>query len=373
MRKFASATIRCGLLFGLCIITALLTQALGNWLAVPGLLIAPVLGTGIIPSGALGAELTALTRRAFIPKLVVQIYQASPLLSALMANAQMASGGVSAVTCPVQGSAFVTTQASDYTGSFNQPQVTNGATNAEFNLKLIVTPIPFLGMEGAVQINAAVVPIVEARMNDAGNSATDYLSTQLWNNATDGLNIVGLPGAVNDTGTYGNINGTTDAFWRATVYHNSPAVDPTRDNMLQLIAGTSLHSGGEMPNFGVCSLGTWCKLAQDFTSQEQYRITPDSSFDQSPNGARALFTALMVAGVPIYADPYATDGEFYFLNTNYTSFYIHEDAAFAFTGFESTLPNFQIGYIGALLTILEFVVTKRKANTFADGYNSVTL
>jgi hypothetical protein len=78
-----------------------------------------------------------------------------------MANAQMASGGVSAVTCPVQGSAFVTTQASDYTGTFNQPVVTNGATNAEFNLKLIVTPIPFLGMEGAVQINAAVVPIVE--------------------------------------------------------------------------------------------------------------------------------------------------------------------------------------------------------------------
>ena len=333
----------------------------------------PVLGTGIIPSGALGAELTALTRRAFIPKLVVQIYQATPLLSALMANAQMASGGVSAITCPVQGSAFVTTQASDYTGTFNQPVVTNGATNAEFNLKLIVTPIPFLGMEGAVQINAAVVPIVEARMNDAGNSATDYLATKLFNNATDGLDIVGLPGAVDDTGLYGNIDGGANTYWRAKVYDLSPSEDPTRDNMLRFIAGTALNSGGEMPNFGVVDLGTWVKLAQDFTSQEQYRITPDSSFDQSPNGARALFTALMVAGVPIYADPYMTAGSAYFLNTNYTSFYIHEDAAFAFTGFESTLPNFQIGYIGALLTILEFVVTKRKSNTLVSGLNSVVL
>ena len=143
--------------------------------------------------------------------------------------------------------------------------------------------------------------------------------------------------------------------------------------MLRFIAGTALNSGGEMPNFGVMDLGTWVKLAQDFTSQEQYRITPDSSFDQSPNGARALFTALMVAGVPFYADPYMTTGEMYLLNTNYTSFYIHEDAAFAFTGFESTLPNFQIGYIGALLTILEFVVTKRKANTLVTGLNSVIL
>lgn len=333
----------------------------------------PVLGTGIIPSGALGAELTALTRRAFIPKLVVQIYQATPFLSAMMANAQMASGGVSAVTVPVQGSAFVTTQASDYTGTFNQPQISQGAQNAEFNLKLIVTPIPFLGMEGAVQINAAVVPIVEARMNDAGNSATQYLATQLFNNSTDGLDIVGLPGAVDDTGLYGNINGATDTFWRARVYDLSPAEDPTRDNMLRFIAGTALNSGGEMPHLGLLSLGTWTKLAQDFTSQEQYRITPDSSFDQATNGARALFTALMVAGVPIYADPFMTDGEAYFINTNYTSFYIHEDAAFAFTGFESTLPNFQIGYIGALLTIIEFVVTKRKANTRVTGLTSVSL
>ena len=329
----------------------------------------PILGTGIIPSGALGAELTALTRRAFIPKLVVQIYQATPLTSALMANAQMASGGVNAVTVPVQGSAFVQTQASDYTGTFNQPQVTNGATNAEFNLKLIVTPIPFLGMEGAVQINAAIVPIIEARMNDAGNSATEYVATKLFNNATDGLDIVGLPGAVDDTTAYGNINPlqNSQTWWEALVIANSPAVAPTRNLMLQYIAQTTKNSGGEMPNFGVMGMGTWTKLAQDFTSQEQYRITPDSSFDQSPNGARALFTALMVAGVPFYCDPYMPEGELYLLNTNYTSFYIHEDAAFAFTGFESTLPNFQIGYIGALLTILEFVVTKRKVNTFVSG------
>src|SRR6516164_4343160 len=107
----------------------------------------PVLGTGIIPSGAIGNELNALTRRAFIPKLVVQLYKASPTLSAMIANAQMASGGVSSVTVPLQGSAFVTGQWSDYTGTFTQPAPTAGALNAEFNLKLAIVPIPFLGME----------------------------------------------------------------------------------------------------------------------------------------------------------------------------------------------------------------------------------
>ncbi len=61
-----------------------------------------ILGTGIIPSGAVATELTYTTRRAFIPKLVVQIYKSTPLMAALIGNAQTAYGGVSSVTVPVQ-------------------------------------------------------------------------------------------------------------------------------------------------------------------------------------------------------------------------------------------------------------------------------
>ena len=62
----------------------------------------PVLGSGIMPAaGAVASELTAVTRRAFIPKLVVQTYGSTPLLSMLIANNQSASGGASSVTVPV--------------------------------------------------------------------------------------------------------------------------------------------------------------------------------------------------------------------------------------------------------------------------------
>src|SRR5262245_40631447 len=112
----------------------------------------PILGQGILPSGPAGNELVAVTRRAFIPQVVVQIYQATPLLSALLANAEPIEGGVSPITAPVQGTAMVTTSATDYAGSFTAPQVQTGLQNAEFNLKAIVTPIPFYVMEGLVQI-----------------------------------------------------------------------------------------------------------------------------------------------------------------------------------------------------------------------------
>jgi hypothetical protein len=295
-------------------------------------------------------------------------------MAALIANSQTASGGVSSVSVPVQGSQFVNAQWSDYSGSFAQPSVQQGAYQAEFNLKLLVSPVPFLGMEGAVQQDYAIIPLIEARMNDATNVMMDSMATALYNNTTNNQQFIGLPAAVDDgtgTATYGNINRTTDTWWKSKQYA-AGSVNPTRQNVLQYISGT-VKNGAEVPTFGVCGFGTWTLLAQDYVGQENYMITPGSGFDGDANGPQAAFRALMVAGVPIYPDPYCPEGTLYLLNTNYLSLYIHEQASFAFTGFESTLPNFQIGYVGAVLMIAELVNTKPKAMTKITGYNSLSL
>jgi hypothetical protein len=331
------------------------------------------IGGGILPaSGSTQfTELTYVTRRAFIPKLVVQLYNSTPLMAALIANSQSASGGVSSVTVPVQGSQFVNAQWSDYSGSFAQPSVQQGAYNAEFNLKLMIAPVPFLGMEGAVQQDAAVIPLIEARMNDATNVMMDAMATALYTNTSNTQQFTGLPAAVSDSGTYGNIDRSTYTWWKSKQYA-AGSVNPTRQNILQYISGT-VKNGAEVPSFGVCGFGTWTLLAQDYVGQEQYVLTPGSGFDGDANGPQSGFRALMVAGVPIYPDPYCPEGTVYFLNSNYLSLYIHEQGSFVFTGFESTLPNWQIGYVGAVLMIAELVNTKPKSMTKVTGYNSLTL
>ena len=334
------------------------------------------IGGGILPAtgSTQYTELTYVTRRAFIPKMVVQIYNSTPLMAALIANSQQATGGVSSVTVPVQGAQFVNAQWSDYSGSFAQPAVQQGAYNAEFNLKLMIAPVPFLGMEGAVQQDHAIIPLIEARMNDATNVMMDAMATSLYNNTTNTQQFTGLPAAVDDgtgTATYGNINRSTYTWWKSKQYA-AGSVNPTRQNMLQYISGT-VKNGAEVPTFGVCGFGTWTLLAQDYVGQEQYVITPGSGFDGDANGPQSAFRALMVAGVPIYPDPYCPEGTVYFLNTNYLSLYIHEQGSFVFTGFESTLPNWQIGYVGAVLMIAELVNTKPKAMTKVTGFNSLTL
>ena len=334
------------------------------------------IGGGILPASGSNQfnELTYVTRRAFIPKLVVQIYNSTPLMAALIANSQTASGGVSSVTVPVQGSQFVNAQWSDYSGSFAQPSVQQGAYQAEFNLKLLVSPVPFLCMEGAVQQDYAIIPLIEARMNDATNVMMEAMATSLYTNTTDAQQFIGLPAAIDDgtgTATYGNIDRSTQTWWKSKQYA-AGSVNPTRQNVLQYISCT-VKNGAEVPTFGVCGFGTWTLLAQDYVGQENYMITPGGGFDGDANGPQAAFRALMVAGVPIYPDPFCPEGTLYFLNSNYLSLYIHEQASFAFTGFESTLPNFQIGYVGAVLMIAELVNTKPKAMTKITGYNSISL
>jgi len=329
----------------------------------------PILGTGIVPSGNLGDELTYLTRRAFIPRMIVQIYKSSPLISALLANAQMAGGGVNAVTVPVQGQSYTTASWSDFSGSFAQPQVTQGAYNAQFNLKLLVVPIPFLGMEGLIQMDHAIVPIIDARMNDATYNAIDVLATSLYNNSSTVQQVIGLKAAVDDgtnATTYAGITrSAANSWWRAQYTASIGGGQFTRDFLLTYI-NQLVKATGEAPTFGVCGFGTWTSFATDFTDAERYNyMVGDSPGKQAK--ASAHFRALEVAGVPLYADPYCPEGTVYLLNTRYLSLYLHKMGAFAFTGFESTLPNFQLGSIAAMVTVLEMVCSKPKAQSQLTG------
>ena len=336
----------------------------------------PQFGSGIIPSGQLGTELSYITRRGFVPKCIVQIYQASPTNAILFSHANAASGGVSPVTVPVQGVAMTQGGWTDYSGSFPSPQVIPGIYNAEFNLKALVVPVALLGMQALVQVNETVIDRLEATMNDASNNAIDLLSTALFGNTTNNQAIIGLPGAVDDgstLATYGGITRNTSSsenvWWESKVMVQGGTHAPTRDSVLLDIINVTTASGGERPTFGISGPLTWHALATDFVANERYLIAADGSYADNTFGARAAFQALMVGGVPIYFDPYlTTEGTIYYLNENYLSYYIHQDVSFGFTGFESVLPNSQIGYVGALLSLLELVNAKPKSCGVATNY-----
>jgi hypothetical protein len=320
----------------------------------------PQLGVGIVPSGAIGNELVAVTRRAFIPRLVVQIYKATPLLSLLMRNAQRAKGGVSQVTVPVQGGSFVNFSWSDYSGVFPQPQVQTAAQNAEFNLKLGVVPIPFMGMEALIQSSEAVIPILKARMADAKTVAVQSISTAMFaNNSALPSQVDGLPQAYDDATnvtTYGGINRSSNTFWKSTLITSAGGIT-TRSNFIKKIVQTTSLAGGEAPDFVVMAPGDWTTLMTDFLSLEQFQTKPGSRYG-ADDIINAGFRGLMLGDTPIFMDPFCPSGTAFIINSRYLALYMSEDAPFAFSGFYSAIPNLQIANIGVVIVAFNVICSK---------------
>jgi hypothetical protein len=331
----------------------------------------PQYGQGIVPAqGPIAAELTAVVRRAFMPRVYVQIWKAAPLMACLLSAAQTATGGLSPITAPIQGNPMVSGQWVDYSGAFSQPGTQPGIQNAEFNLKAFCTPVPFLGFEGLVQVDYAIVPLIDARMNDATNVTIDAFATSLYNNVANTQQMIGLPAAIDDgtfSATYGGITRSTNTFWKSVYVHNAGNTVPTRNLIMQYV-GQVTKTTGEMPTIGICGFGTWTMLGQDFIPQERYNINPTDRLEASAGFiGHSSFQALDIAGIPVYADPYCPEGTLYLINTNYLTLFLHERAAFTFTGFESTLPNNQFGWLSAILSLLELVDVKPKAQGKFDG------
>ncbi|MDE2098050.1 MAG: phage major capsid protein [Patescibacteria group bacterium] len=326
----------------------------------------PIFGTGGYPDpGPVANELTAVTRRAYSPHVYVQIYNTSALTAALLDNAQTMSGGVNPITVPIQGVPMVTIQNLGYDASFDQPGVTPGLDVAQFNPAWYFSAIPFPITEGFAQLNYAIVPIIEARMNDCAQQYKMRLASDIYTNINNLQAIVGLNGAVDD-GTflvnYGGQSRTTNTWWQST-YVAAGSVALTRDLTNKYLL--QQQKKNELPKLGVCGAGTWYNLSADFTSLERYNITPSSDFGMGTAGAK--FRAIEVAGVPIYMDPQCPEGTLYLLNPDYLSLYVHERGAFEVLPFVSRQAVGQLGYLGGVLLVSQLACVKPAAQMKVTG------
>ena len=102
--------------------------------------------------------------------------------------------------------------------------------------------------------------------------------------------------------------------------------------------------------------------------------TTTSPATTTTEGPRAGFKALLGGDVPIYIDhTYGVEGTLYLFKKRYTAFYLHRACAFAFSGFASTLPNYQLGYVGLVATALETVCVRPGSVTRITGFNFDTV
>jgi hypothetical protein len=335
----------------------------------------PIAGQGAVPaSGSVYNELTATTRRAFVPRLFVQLYFATPTLFHLLGTAQKSAGGLSQITIPIQGQSMVQGQFTGYGGGFNAPVITPGIQNAQFPTCYWVVPVPLPFGEQVIQATDREISILKARMNDvwsvtvqnmgglvfSNNTANTLLPNSFYDAFDDGTNVA----------NYGGINRTTpgNTSWQGQYYDASALTTGfTRETMSNYIIRITDAAGGEAPSFGVMNPGDFSTLNNDFIGTETIFTRPGTEYGMATT-VRTSFPNLNVAGVPIYADHFCPAGNAYFINSKYTSMYMSEDAAFDFSGFYSLVPLGQIGQQGVVLCGYNIVTAKPVANAHITGF-----
>ena len=336
----------------------------------------PIAGQGAVPSGSLYNELTATTRRAFVPRLIVQLYYATPSLFYLLGNSQKNAGGLSQITIPVQGNSMVQGQWTGYGGGFNAPVITPGVQNAQFPTCYWVVPVPLPFGETVIQATDREISLLKARMNDVWSVTVQNLGGLLFTNNTANPLVPSsfVDGFDNGTNvaTYGGINRNAqgNSFWQGQYYTaSSLSAGFTRATFSPYTVQVTDVAGGEAPTFCVMNPGDFSTLNADFIGQEQIFVDPGKSYETG-TPARSSFPNLNVAGVPIFFDHFCPQGNVFFFNQKYTSLFMSEDAAFDFSGFYSLVPLGQIGQQGVVLLGYNIVTAKPLSNAWITGVAS---
>lgn len=327
----------------------------------------PISGSGAVPgAGSVFNELNAVTRRAFVPNLVVQLYYASPTLFYMLGGSQKSAGGLNQITIPVQGQSMVQGQFVGYSGSFNSPQIIPGMQNAQFNTAYWTVPIPIPFGESMIQSTETVIPILKARMNDAWAVTVQNMSSLMFsNNSANSLYPNSFYDAF-DSGTnvptYGGINRTAtgNSFWQGqyiTADTTSQTSGYNRSRMASLLIKITDQAGGEAPTFVVMNPADFATLNGDFIGSEQIFTKPGDTYSMDTK-VRSSFPNLNINGIPIYADHFCPVGQLFVINCKYTAMYCSEDAFFDFSGFYSLVPLNQIGQQGVVLLGYSVVTSK---------------
>jgi hypothetical protein len=340
-------------------------------LSLPGLGVAPA-------AGALYNELAAATRRAFVPRLFVQIYFGSPTLFYMTGNAQKAAGGLNQITIPMQGQSMVQGQWTGYGGGFNSPQITPGVQNGQWNLAYWVVPVPLPFGETVIQATDREISLLKARFNDVYAVTRQNMATLMFtNNAANPLYPNSFQDAFNDGSvfpTYGGISRNAagnSAFKGQYINLNSGTFSLgtlgfTRKSMSAVLQYVTMQAGGEAPTFVVMNPGDYQTLNADFIGIEQIRMDPGERYSMD-TAVRSSFPNLVVSGIPIFADFFCPKGNVFGVNVKYTSMYLSEDAAFDFSGFYSLVPLGQIGQQGVVVCGYDIVSAKSVSGFW--GYN----
>lgn len=283
---------------------------------------------------ALTAEISALTNRFLIPKLVDNIFDSNALLQRAKKKGwyETIDGGTS-VTQPL---AYATTSnAMRYSGSqtldtSDNQQITEASWDwKEYTAAISLTRIDELKNSG----KNAIINHLKSKVQLAERSLRDLLGTDLFSDGSTSGSIQGVKLIAAITGTHGTIAKGTYSWWQGNVDSTTTAMIPSA--LQALIGDCTVDS--DKPTVIVTTQDIFDDLWASL--QVQQRFSDEDTM-------KAGFTNLIFNGIPVIVDSHCDSGYCYALNENYLKLAAHKDENFRFSGFtQPTNQNSKTSHI----------------------------
>lgn len=184
----------------------------------------------------------------------------------------------------------------------------------------------------------AIEDALQEKRDEAEGSLKDELEGDIFAASPGSDDLRSLPNIVLNSGTEGQINGTTNSWWQSAV-----------------VTGGSWASGvGRTQLTNLCNtiskrqpIGPAEILVSDQTSIEAYEGTLVSQYRYTTNKADIGLTKLMFKEIPWIWSVQGTSGVIYALHSDAIKFYVNSDTDFVFTGFMK--PANQDAKVGQIL------------------------
>lgn len=279
-------------------------------------------------------QISAITEKKFIPKLIDNTFDSDPLLQRAKKKGwyEKLDGGTS-VIYPL---AYAQTSASDwYQGADTLSTTDNDQiTGAEYNWKQIYANISITRRDELVNSgDAQKVNFVKSKTMLAEKTLIDKLGDGLYSAGTNSKSIVGLRVHVDATDSSGGISGSTYSWWASQ--------EDSSTTTLTMAALQSMHTTLTINNDGPSVI-----MATRANYNRYYALLQPQQRFQDSETAKGGFANLMFNGIPFIAGSKVPTSHIFFLNEKYLHLSAHKDEDMRFEKFQKPInQNVQVAKI----------------------------
>ena len=265
-------------------------------------------------------QVSAITERKFIPKLVDNIFDSNVLLKRFKEKNYEAQDGGTQIVQPL---GYATNAASGwYSGSDTLDTTDNDQISAAvFDWKFIHATISIKGPDEIKNSGLpAILKLAAQKTKMAEKTLMDSLGTGLYNSGSDTKAIAGFRQLFSTSNTVGGISTSTNSWWRAQIdSSNTTLTIPVLQTQF-----TNCTIDSDRPTIVVSTRANYDRYYNQLQPQQRF---------MDSETAKGGFTSLMFNGVPWVPDSKCPTSHVLFLNENYLSLVYHPKRNFFFEPF----------------------------------------